>query len=213
MGATEMLKHDHQILRAKLKLLESAMQLLPESTFVLREMCWSLARMLEQHIQREVEVLRPYRNRIQALTNERMAEEHADQQIVLQDVNALLLGGMRVQANEVLPLLSKLLDELREHMDEEERHVFPLVDRIVAERSHTPVPVPPIPPLITEDMTINRVLHLYPTARNVFKAFQVDCEVEGLHGLDELHWRRGVDVSALLRVLNQAVNEQRVVHD
>ena len=68
MGATESLRREHQILRAKLKLLEAAMQMVPEASFVLREMSWSLARMLQQHIEHEGEALRPYHSRIQMLT-------------------------------------------------------------------------------------------------------------------------------------------------
>ena len=45
MGATEHLRREHQLLRANLRLLEVAMQMVPEAPFVLREMCGSLARM------------------------------------------------------------------------------------------------------------------------------------------------------------------------
>jgi hemerythrin-like domain-containing protein len=135
MGATESLRREHQILRAKLKLLAVAMQMGPDASFVLREICWSLARMLEQHIQREAEALRPYSNRIQALTQARMAQDHADQQVVLRDVNALLLGGINAPVGRVVPPLAHLIEELREHMNEEEYELFPVIDRIAAEQS------------------------------------------------------------------------------
>jgi len=138
MGATENLRREHQILRAKLKLLEAAMQMVPEASFVLREMCWSLARMLDEHIRHEVEALQPYSNRIQALTQARMAQDHADQRIVLRDVNALLLGGMKAPISRVVPPLAHLIEELREHMDEEECELFPMVDRIAEARPQEP---------------------------------------------------------------------------
>ena len=201
MGATETLKRDHQILRAKLKLLEAAMQMLPESHFVLREMCWSLARMLETHIRREGEVLQPYSNRIQALTQERMAQDHADQRLVLRDVNALLLGGIKAPISKVVPPLAQLIEELREHMAEEEQEVFPMVDRIADEE--LPTPTTPLElPLITESMTVNHVLKIHPRAQEIFRTFQVDVEADGCHCLDELYWRRGVDAAALLDALN-----------
>lgn len=63
-------------------------------------------------------------------------------------------------------------------------------------------------PLITETMTVNHVLKVHSKARNIFQTFHVDCEVEGCHCLDELYWRRGIDVTGLLRVLNGTAMEQ-----
>mgnify|MGYP001603036910 FL=1 len=207
MSLTEPVRKDHQILRAKLRLLEAAMRVAPEAQFVLREMCWSLAQMLDDHIKHEIEVLQPYRNRIQALTQEHMAQEHADQQVVLRDVNALLLRGLHTPMSKVVPPLAHLIEELREHMDQEEREVFPIVDQIAAEESRRP-PTQADPLLITETMTVNHILRIHPKARGIFLAFKVDGEGDGLHCLDELYWRRGIDVAALLRQLNQSVTEK-----
>ena len=209
MSLTEPVRKDHRILRAKLRLLEAAMRVAPEAQFVLREMCWSLAQMLDDHIKHEIEVLQPYRNRIQALTQEHMAQEHADQQVVLRDVNALLLRGLYAPMSKVVPPLAHLIEELREHMDQEEREVFLMVDQIAAEESRRP-PTQADPLLITETMTVNHILRLHPKVRGIFRAFKVDCECDGLHGLDELYWRRGLDVAALLRQLNQSVMELEV---
>lgn len=134
MSVTELLMHDHKLLRAELRLLEAAMRVAPEAQFVLREMCWSLTRMLEEHIRHEVEVLRPFNNRIQTLTQAQMAQEHADQTATLRDVNEMLLGGMSAPMDQVVPPLTHLIEELREHMEQEERGVFALVDRIAEER-------------------------------------------------------------------------------
>jgi hemerythrin-like domain-containing protein len=138
MHVTEPLRNDHHILRANLKLLEAAMRMAPEANFVLREMCWSLARMLETHIQHEVEVLRLYSNRIQALTQARMAEEHDEQRVVLRDVNAVLLGGINAPVSSVVPPLVELIEDLRAHMAQEEQEVFPMVDRLAEEQAAPP---------------------------------------------------------------------------
>ena len=138
MGATEHLRREHQLLRANLRLLEVAMQMVPEAPFVLRQMCGSLARMLEDHIWHEAEAFRPYSGQIQGLMQARMARDHADQQIVLRDVNALLLRGFNVPTSHVVLPLAHLIDELLEHMGEEEHELFPLVDRIAAEQSQEP---------------------------------------------------------------------------
>ena len=135
MGATESLRREHQILRANLRLLEAAMQMVPETSLVLREMCGSLARMLEDHIWHEAEALRPYSGQIQGLMQARMARDHADQQIVLRDVNALLFVGIKAPVSRVVPPLAHLIEELREHMDEEERELFPVIDRFAGARA------------------------------------------------------------------------------
>lgn len=205
MDVTERVRQDHRILRAKLRLLEAAMQVAPEAQFVLREMCWSLAHMLDAHITHENEVLQPYSNRINALTKERMAQEHADQRVVLRDVNTLLLGGLKTPISAVVPPLAHLIEELRAHMEEEERELFPMVDRLAEEPVQT-VPPPPVAPVMTETMTVNYVLSLHPKAKEVFQAFHIDCEVDGCHCLDELYWRHGIDVVALLRTLNDSAS-------
>lgn len=135
MSATEHLKREHQVLRAELRLLEAAMRLAPEAPAVLCETCWSLSGMLEQHIQHEAQAVRPYRNRIDTLRRERMAREHADQQIVLRDVRGPLVGGLKAPLSEVVPPLTHLIEELRAHMEEEERELFPLLDRREAGRA------------------------------------------------------------------------------
>lgn len=71
-------------------------------------------------------------------------------------------------------------------------------------------PTTPETPLITMSMTVNHVLKIHPKAREAFDAFKVDCETDGCHCLDELYWRRGVDVEALLQALNQPVVHQTV---
>ena len=204
MSLTEMLRRDHQLLRRKLEFLESAMQLAPETQFVLREMCWSLAHMLTEHIRHENEVLRPYSNRIKAFTHWWMAQDHADQQIVLRDINALLLGGMKAPISRVVPPLTHLIEELREHMEEEEREVFPMVYCLASQHPQAPPPLTALSPVITEAMTVNHVLKTHPRAREIFQAFQIDCDADGLHCLDELYWRRGIDVQTLLHVLNKS---------
>ena len=55
---------------------------------------------------------------------------------------------------------------------------------------------------IIPTMTVNHVLKVHPNARPILEAFHVHCETDGLDCLDELEWYRGIDVAALLEVLN-----------
>lgn len=213
MGPTDTLKKDHELLRKKLEFLEAAMQVAPEAQFALREMCWSLARMLKEHIQREEQVLAPYSNRIRALTPYRFAQDHVDQQAMLRDVNGLLLRGIKAPVGEVVLPLGHLIEDLREHMEKEECEVFPVVDQIAAQPSHAAPPssVGSARPLITQTMTVNYVLKIHPQAREIFQAFKVDWEIDGCHCLDELYWRRGVQVDALVQALNHSAAARTLV--
>jgi PAS domain-containing protein len=58
-------------------------------------------------------------------------------------------------------------------------------------------------------MTVNHVLRVHPLARAVFRAFDIDCADEGCSSVEELAWRRGVDVEALLLALNQSLGAGR----
>lgn len=57
--------------------------------------------------------------------------------------------------------------------------------------------------MITETMTVNHVVRMWPEARAVFRAFKIDCEADGILCLDELCWWRGLDVAVLLEALRQ----------
>lgn len=147
MSLTAPLRKDHQALRSRLELLKGAMRVAPEAQFALRELCWSLARLLEAHIEREGQALAPYSDGIQALARARLRHDCADQRLVLRDVNALLLNGLRTPLGIVVPRLAQFLEELEECMEEEEREVFPMVDRIAEDEA----PEPPVAPGILHD--------------------------------------------------------------
>ena len=65
--------------------------------------------------------------------------------------------------------------------------------------------------MIHEVMTVNHVLKVHPMAREVLRAFRVNDEVDGCHCLDELYWRRGIDVQALIHALNRSGGERLLV--
>ena len=203
MAVTTMLKKDHEVLRRKLEFLEAALQMAPQTPFVLRDMCHSLTRMLDEHIRREEQTLAPYTNRISALFRYRAGQDHADQRLVLRDVNTLLLEGIKMPTSTVVSRLSHLIDELREHMAEEEQQVFPAVDR--AEEAH-PEPVEPQAPMILEGMSANAVMHTFPATRPVFEKYGIRCGCDGCDCLDELAWRHGLDVKTLIQELQDTAH-------
>ena len=206
MAVTTMLKKDHEVLRRKLEFLEAALQVTPQMPFVLREMCHSLARILDEHIHREDEALMPYANRIRTILRYRADQDHADQRLILRDVNALLLLGIKMPTGKVVSLLSHLIEELREHMAEEEREVFPAVDE-AEEEHHEPEQV--LKPLIAEHMSANAIMKAFPATRRVFEKHGVTCGCEGCDCLNELAWRRGLEAKELVKELQQAAAEPK----
>lgn len=202
MAVTAMLKKDHEVLRRKLEFIETALQVAPQSVFVLRDMCHSLTKMLDAHIRREEQTLAPYNNRIHAILQYRAGQDHADQQQVLRDVNTMLLAGIKMPTSTVVDRLSHLIQELREHMAEEEHEVFPAVEK--AEEEVQPGAAVPLPPLITEQMSANAVMKVFPATRAVFEKYGIRCGCNGCDCLDELAWRRGLEPHALVEELRRA---------
>jgi len=202
MAATTMLKKDHEVLRRKLEFIETALEVAPQSVFILREMCHSLTKMLDAHIRREEEALAPYANRVRAILRYREGRDHADQQQGLRDINMMLLAGIKMPTSTVVNRLSHLIDELREHMAEEEHEVFPAVEK--AEEEVRPGAMVPLPPLITEQMSANAVMKAFPATRPVFEKYRIRCGCDGCDCLDELAWRCGLDAQALVKELQEA---------
>ena len=125
-----LLRADHAYLRTRLGLLEGAMRVAPEAQEAWREMCVSLTQGLKEHIGREEQVLAPYRDQIQARLNECSSQDYADQRGVLIGLQRLLGEGLQAPGGGVVTRLTRLSDELREHMNEVEREVFPMVNRL-----------------------------------------------------------------------------------
>lgn len=203
MTVTAMLKKDHEVLRRKLEFLETAMQVAPQSVFVLRDMCHSLTKMLDAHIRREEQAVAPHTNRIQALLKYRAGKDHTDQRQVLRDINTMLLAGIKMPTSTVVYRLAHFIEELREHMADEEAHLFPAVDKAEQEK---PWVSEELKPMITEQMSANAVMKAFPATRAVFEKHSVRCGCEGCECLDELAWRRGMDVKELIQELREAAD-------
>lgn len=203
MSITAILRKDHEVLRRKLETLEGALQVAPQAPHALRELCFSLAKLLNAHIAREARAVRPYRHRLARVLQERTHHDHANQRLILRDLNALLRQG-HVPTSVVASRLSHLIDELREHFSEEERCVFPCVDHAEAlrpEQAHAPEP------LITEGMSANAIVRTYPKTAQVFERCGIRCGLDGCDCLDELAWRHGLDLNTLLAELCAAAKE------
>lgn len=196
--AVSTLKHDHTILRTKLALLDSALQVAPEARFVLREMCFSLLRMLQEHMRREAQALErtpqtPFgRNRVR-----RQTWDHAAEQAHLRVVGELLLGGMKASTPAVVTRLSQAIEQLEAHMTAQEQLMFPSLEEEQGVEAR--------PAAIAGAMSVNEILQRYPQTERIFEQLHINRWRDGYESLDEVAWRLGMDVAQVLEQLQLAV--------
>ncbi len=198
MEATRPLRQDHDLLRKKLLLLESALQVAPEARFVLREMCFSLQHLLHDHISRELPVLQRDLPHVRPEDRPPSVADHQDARSLLRTVNELLLGGMRASMPTVVLWLSKLIELLREQMAQQERAAFPAL-----EQAADALP-PEVPTAISSGMSVNEILQRYPQTERLFEHLRINRLQEGYESVDEVAWHHGMDVSEFLEQLRQA---------
>lgn len=215
MTPVERLRQDHGVIQAKLSLLDNALTVGPEAAFTIRELIYSISRRLAEHEQREDAELYPVLYETLADPQREFARsiamEHVTFESLLRDLHLLTLQGTRMPMAEVTSLARELITSLREHIDREERLLFPSLERWTADRAaHAnaraantgggPVQQP---------VTINRILGQCPEAKRVFECHCIDCRREGEDFLDEVAWRHAVPLHELMRELRQATHQPR----
>ena len=190
MTFLDTLRQDHTVLRNKVALMDSALSTAPHARLVFREKCFSLMRVLNRHMKREELLIRRFYERFpsaQYLPNRR---DHADEHAQLRAITELLLGGMRVSIPLIVLRVSQAMEQLQERMDEQEHTLFPLFEGAAS---------------ISGAMSVNAILRQYPSAERVLEPLRINRLGEGYESVEELAWRRGLDVSQLLEQLRQAV--------
>jgi iron-sulfur cluster repair protein YtfE (RIC family) len=194
MEAMQAMRQDHAILRRKIALLESAMQAAPEARFVLREMCFSLQRLLQDHLSREERVLQVY-----ASSGDQPAvPDHAAAADHFRGVLDLLFAGMRASMPAVIARLSRAVELLEAQMAEQERLAFPVLDHAIGLEGLGAEAA------ISGTMSVNEILLRYPQTERLFEQLHVNRVQEGYKSVDELAWCHGMDVSQFLEQLRQA---------
>ncbi len=201
MEATSPLRQDHALLRKKLTLLETALQVAPEARLVLREMCFSLQRMLDEHIRRERALFQTCEQHLPPGHEWPRMGGHLTERTLLRSINELLLHGLKASVPLIVPRLRRMIDELQGEMEEQEHRVFPVVDEILQHAT----PAPPAP-MIIGSMSANEILQRYPTTAPVFNQLHINRLREGYESVDELAWRHGVESSEVLEALRQTVH-------
>lgn len=204
MNAVDRLRRDHKILRAKLNVLESALGMGAETWYVLREVCFTLARQLRDHMKREEALVMACRNP-KVLAD--IAMEHRDEPEHLRAINRLFAQEKTQVLDRIGPALQAVIQGLRRHMDEEEAELFPLLERQIA--SLAPPATARAAQGVDECMTVNRVVHEYPATHRIFEQLFINVPIEGSTCLDEVAWRHGMESRELLKQLEAAIQEKR----
>lgn len=206
MNPVERLRRDHQVLRAKLSVLESALGMGEDAWFVLRELCHSLAGQLKDHLQREEALLAAYRPQLGERRCACLTVEHHDEAGYLRTINRLFFHDPARAFPSVRGQLANMIHALRAHMDDEEAQVFPQLEHCSAPHAATVSSAPRSAP-VRETMTVNRVLLEHPRTLPVFKRLFVSIPYEGCDCLDEVAWRHGMETRELIALLEHAASE------
>lgn len=206
MRASDRLRRDHEVLRTKLDVLEATLRMTPPTTWcILRELCYTLSRQLQDHIRREEHLIATCRATLSpdVLTHTQL--EHEDEPQLLRTVNHLFVeeGGQALE--RVRAALNELIPRLRRHMDEEEAELFPTIERALGECEEPEAQEPSVPIRLREEMTVNHVLHTYPQTKLLLERLFINVPYEGYDCLDEVAWRRGMDCCQLVLLLEEAI--------
>jgi len=205
MTFLDTLQQDHTLLRSKAALMEAALSTAPYARLVFREKCFSLLRMLNRHMKREERLVRRFYERFPSARYLPTRRDHADEHAQLRAVTELLLGGLKVSIPLIVLRVSQAIEQLQERMDDQEHTLFPLFEGVTEEELGLAPRAPRRPASISGAMSVNAILRQYPSAERILGPLQINCLREGYESVEELAWRRGLDVSQLLEQLRQAV--------
>lgn len=205
MDAIQRLKRDHAILRSKLDALEAVLGLTGDTWFVLRELCFTLARQLADHIRREELLIASTRAAMDPIRLKQVTLEHHDEPEQLRVINRLFVSDNTHRLNKIRPALEGAIARLRRHMDEEEKDLFPLLPQSPEKGAEETIPAAIHP--LDESMTINRIVQEFPRTKPALERLFVNIPVEGCHCLDEVAWRHGMETKDLLEALEGVICE------
>ena len=210
MRAIDRLKRDHKILRTKLGVLEAGVKMGPDAWFVLREVSYSLARQLRDHIRREEALVAECRTALNADALQHIAVEHRDEPERLRTVSRLFVQEPGRTLAHVAPVLEEVVTGLRRHMEEEETDLFPILERVLASREQAQeLKGEESPDQFHEAMTVNRIIQQFPRTRPVFERLFINLPYEGCDCLDEVAWRHGMESRELLAKLDKVFGNER----
>jgi len=135
MNVTEGLRNDHELLRRRLARLEQWLPAAYAAPALIRNQVWLLALRAEEHLAREETLIEALRDKLAPETRREVAwrlAEHQDHWQTLQTLKGLIErngAGAADHMDQIVAYTAHLTDGLREHMAEEERRLFVMMDR------------------------------------------------------------------------------------
>lgn len=135
----------------------------------------------------------------------RIRHDHDDTNTTLNLLDRLLTQGHGASLETLETYIRHLLDTLREHMAAEETRLFPLIDRLLAQRAQAPGPM--------AQMSVNRIIRLYPKTEPVFREFRINREDHGSEHLEEAAWYCGVCMEEIEQALRAAIARHLAAQD
>lgn len=134
MQPTDELRYDHEVLRAKLALLEDDLPLLPALRVTVSRLTDSLATCLRAHTEREEQLLdrlglQDSRRPLPADTLQHLHDAHENQRTHLAILHDLLTQPAPASDARIAAEAASFVEELRQHLTEEERTCFPAVEQ------------------------------------------------------------------------------------
>ncbi len=206
MNAINRLKREHNVLRSKLNVLESTLDMGPEAWFVLREISFTLSKQLQVHTRREEALFASCRA---AWSDERFGEllvHHTGGRDALDAINRFFMEQPQELLEKIRPTFKACVAGLRSEMDQQEVRLFPVIEDALVlgaipwRKGHL------VPPSGLHDtMTVQEVMGRYPSTQSVLEGLFINRRFEGYDCLDEVAWRHGMESQELLGLLEEEV--------
>lgn len=128
MLSVEALQVEHQLLRRTLSAFQDVLANSQPSDRA-QHLYQAVVELLEEHLRKEERVTAADDSQIQAIRRADRLHDHAEAHIVFRDLEALFSAWRHVPTGLLAIHLTRLIDELRECFDDEERRVFPIVEQ------------------------------------------------------------------------------------
>ena len=132
MKTSDEFRYDHDVLRAKLCLLELYLPSYRDCACTVSRLTDSLASCLRSHTEREERILAVLAFECGAPSKEfleHLHDAHENQRMRLAILHELLTAPEPASEEQIAMHASYLVKDLREHMAVEERQLFPIIDR------------------------------------------------------------------------------------
>ncbi|MBI2884875.1 MAG: hemerythrin domain-containing protein [Candidatus Omnitrophica bacterium] len=209
LAALDRLKYDHEVFRAKLDAVEAGLELGPNAEESVRELCAALVVWLEDHHDRECQLMLAHSDALDVGDFNHVAEDgHEDELDALRVVTRYLADVPSIVMEDIRPILTTAIVQFRHHLNDQEDQLFPALEWMADAHEPSPSIRPATSAGLSEDSTVNRVVRQHPETKPVFDRLAINISVEGCDCLDEVAWRHGLESRELLRELGHAVRRQ-----